>query len=65
MGRFHRVLDPGLAILVPLLDSIKYVQSLKEVAIEVPSQAAITQGTVSVNVCLITCDDADVWHQTM
>jgi regulator of protease activity HflC (stomatin/prohibitin superfamily) len=44
MGRFHRMLDPGLNILVPVIDRIKYVKSLKETAIEVPSQSAITQG---------------------
>lgn len=44
MGRFDRVLQPGLNFLVPFLDSIKYVKTLKEVAVSVPSQTAITQG---------------------
>jgi regulator of protease activity HflC (stomatin/prohibitin superfamily) len=44
MGRFHRILDPGLAILIPVLDKIQYVQTLKEVAIDIPTQSAITQG---------------------
>ncbi|KAF9981239.1 hypothetical protein BGZ65_004174 [Modicella reniformis] len=44
MGRFSRVLEPGLQILMPFLDRVKYVKSLKEVAIEIPSQSAITQG---------------------
>jgi regulator of protease activity HflC (stomatin/prohibitin superfamily) len=47
MGRFHRVLDPGLAILAPVLDKIKYVKTLKEQAIEIPSQSAITQDNVT------------------
>ncbi|ORX97476.1 hypothetical protein K493DRAFT_314067 [Basidiobolus meristosporus CBS 931.73] len=47
MGKFNRVLEPGLAILVPFLDSIKYVKSLKEVAIEIPTQSAITQDNVT------------------
>ena len=34
----------GLAILLPIIDEIKYVQTLKEVAIEIPSQSAITLG---------------------
>ena len=46
-GRFSRVLDPGLAILIPLIEQIKYVQSLKEVATEVPSQSAITLDNVT------------------
>lgn len=44
MGRFSRVLEPGLQILMPFLDRVRYVKSLKEVAIEIPSQSAITQG---------------------
>lgn len=44
MGRFHRALEPGLQILMPIIDQVKYVKSLKEVAIEIPSQRAITQG---------------------
>ena len=44
MGRFHRALEPGMQVLVPILDQVKYVKSLKEVAIEIPSQSAITQG---------------------
>ncbi|RKP25496.1 hypothetical protein SYNPS1DRAFT_22549 [Syncephalis pseudoplumigaleata] len=47
MGRFNRVLEPGLAILMPIIDQIKYVKSLKEVAIEIPSQSAITQDNVT------------------
>ena len=44
MGKFHRVLNPGLNILAPIIDRIKYVQSLKELAIEIPQQSAVTSG---------------------
>ncbi|KAF7731401.1 hypothetical protein EC973_000209 [Apophysomyces ossiformis] len=47
MGRFHRMLEPGLNVLIPVIDRIKYVKSLKETAIEVPSQSAITQDNVT------------------
>lgn len=47
MGRFHRILEPGLAILIPFLDRIAYVKSLKESAIEIPSQSAITADNVT------------------
>ena len=47
MGKFHRILEPGLAILWPILDKIKYVKSLKEAAIEIPSQSAITADNVT------------------
>ncbi|KAK0615300.1 hypothetical protein B0T17DRAFT_498465 [Bombardia bombarda] len=47
MGRFHRILQPGLTFLIPFLDRIAYVKSLKEVAIEIPSQSAITADNVT------------------
>ncbi|KAI9506495.1 Stomatin [Coemansia spiralis] len=47
MGKFSRILDPGLAVLIPLLDRIAYTQSLKEVAVEIPTQSAITQDNVT------------------
>ncbi|KKK20650.1 hypothetical protein P175DRAFT_0433502 [Aspergillus ochraceoroseus IBT 24754] len=47
MGKFHRILEPGLAIMVPFIDRIAYVKSLKESAIEIPSQNAITADNVT------------------
>lgn len=47
MGKFHRILEPGLAWLIPVLDKIQYVQLLKENAIEIPSQLAITSDNVT------------------
>jgi hypothetical protein len=47
MGKFNRILEPGLAILMPVIDKIAYVKSLKENAIEIPSQSAITADNVT------------------
>ncbi|KAL8726087.1 MAG: hypothetical protein Q9166_006924 [cf. Caloplaca sp. 2 TL-2023] len=47
MGKYHRILQPGLAILIPFLDRIAYVKSLKEAAMEIPSQSAITADNVT------------------
>jgi len=47
MGKFNRILEPGLAILIPFIDRIAYVRSLKENAIEIPSQSAITADNVT------------------
>lgn len=49
MGKFSRILEPGLAILMPVIDRIAYVKSLKEVAIEIPSQSAITADNVTLD----------------
>lgn len=47
MGKFNRILQPGLAVLIPFLDRIAYVRSLKEYALEIPSQSAITADNVT------------------
>lgn len=50
MGKFHRILEPGLNLLWPVVDKIKYVQSLKEIAIDVPKQSAITSDNVTLSI---------------
>ncbi|XP_071487827.1 stomatin-like protein 2, mitochondrial [Diadema antillarum] len=50
MGRFHKVLQPGLNLLIPVLDRIKYVQSLKEIAIDIPEQSAVTNDNVTLRI---------------
>lgn len=47
MGKFHKVLEPGVNFLIPIVDAIRYTQTLKEVAVEIPSQTAITQDNVT------------------
>jgi len=47
MGRFHRILQPGVSVLIPFIDRIAYVKSLKEAAMEIPSQSAITADNVT------------------
>ncbi|XP_075711058.1 stomatin-like protein 2, mitochondrial [Rhinoderma darwinii] len=50
MGRFHRILEPGLNFLIPLLDRIRYVQSLKEIVINVPEQSAVSLDNVTLQI---------------
>lgn len=50
MGRFHRILEPGLNILIPVLDRIRYVQSLKEIVIDVPEQSAVSLDNVTLQI---------------
>uniref|UniRef100_A0A3P9KH01 Stomatin-like protein 2, mitochondrial n=1 Tax=Oryzias latipes TaxID=8090 RepID=A0A3P9KH01_ORYLA len=50
MGRFHRILEPGLNFLIPLLDRIRYVQSLKEIVIDVPEQSAVSLDNVTLQI---------------
>ena len=48
LGRFQRILGPGLNWIIPGIDQVAYRHSMKEEAIEVPEQTAITQDNVSV-----------------
>ncbi|XP_060765289.1 stomatin-like protein 2, mitochondrial [Neoarius graeffei] len=50
MGRFHRILEPGLNVLIPILDRIRYVQSLKEIVIDVPEQSAVSLDNVTLQI---------------
>lgn len=47
LGRFDRVLEPGLRFLTPFLERVAYKHSLKELALDVPSQTGITRDNVS------------------
>lgn len=49
MGKFYRILKPGVAFLAPFVDRISYVQNLKETAVEVPRQNAITADNVTLD----------------
>ncbi|XP_033215047.1 stomatin-like protein 2, mitochondrial [Belonocnema kinseyi] len=50
MGKFFRILEPGLNVLLPIVDRVKYVQSLKELAIDIPKQSAVTSDNVTLDI---------------
>ena len=49
-GKFRRVLEPGLHFMLPIIDRIAYVHSLKEEAIPIVSQQAITRDNVTIGI---------------
>ena len=43
LGKFHAVLEPGPNLIIPLMDRVAYIHSLKEVPLDVPEQVCITK----------------------
>ena len=50
LGKYAGTLEAGFHVLIPFLDRVAYKHSLKEVAIDVPSQTCITKDNISVEV---------------
>merc|ERR1719394_246067 len=50
LGRFIKILEPGLNFLIPFVDTISYVHSLKEDAITMTRQHAITRDNVTIEI---------------
>lgn len=47
IGKFDRILSPGLNFLMPFIEAVSYKHSLKEYAMDVPEQTAITRDNVT------------------
>jgi regulator of protease activity HflC (stomatin/prohibitin superfamily) len=50
LGKFDRVLTPGLKFLIPFIERVSYRHSLKEVPLDVPSQVCITKDNTQLQV---------------
>ena len=49
-GKYRMKLDPGLNFIIPFVDAVAADRSLKEQAVDVPSQSAITKDNISLTV---------------
>ncbi len=49
LGRYHRTLEAGFNIIIPLVDRIAYRHSLKEMVLDIPPQVCITRDNVQVS----------------
>jgi regulator of protease activity HflC (stomatin/prohibitin superfamily) len=50
LGKYAKTLEAGFHILVPFIERVAYKHSLKEVAVDVPSQSCITRDNIAVEV---------------
>jgi regulator of protease activity HflC (stomatin/prohibitin superfamily) len=46
-GKYNKTMEAGLNLLLPFIDKVAYERSLKEQAVDVPSQSAITRDNIS------------------
>ena len=50
LGKFHKVLNPGLSFIIPFIDKVAYRQVLKEIPYDTPSQVCITKDNTQLSV---------------
>jgi regulator of protease activity HflC (stomatin/prohibitin superfamily) len=50
LGRFDKVLEPGLTLLIPIIQRVAYKHTLKEEAIDVTAQTAISNDNVTLSI---------------
>ena len=50
LGKFHKVLNPGLNFIIPFVDKVAYKHSLKEIPLDTPSQVCITRDNTQLSV---------------
>ncbi len=50
LGKYNRTLTAGFHILVPFIDRVAYKHSLKEIAVDVPSQMCITKDNIAIEI---------------
>ena len=53
LGKFHKVLNPGLNFIIPFIDKVAYKHSFKEIPLDTPSQVCITRDNTQLSVDVI------------
>ena len=48
--KFSRQLEPGLNIIVPVIDTVEFIHDLREPAVEISSQVAVTKDNVQLRI---------------
>ena len=50
LGKFHKIADAGLTIIIPFVDRVRSVVSLKQQTMDVPPQNVITKDNVTITI---------------
>ena len=50
LGKFHKIADAGLTIIIPFFDHVRSVVSLKQQTMDVPPQGVITKDNVTITI---------------
>ena len=50
LGKFHKIADAGLTIIVPFIDHVRSVVSLKQQTMDIPPQGVITHDNVTITI---------------
>jgi len=50
LGKFHKIADAGLTIIIPFMDQVRSVVSLKQQTMDVPPQGVITEDNVTITI---------------
>jgi len=50
LGKFHKVADAGLTIIIPFFDHVRSVVSLKQQTMDIPPQGVITKDNVTITI---------------
>ena len=50
LGKFHKAADAGLTIIIPVIDHVRSIVSLKLQLLDIPPQQVITKDNVSISI---------------
>ena len=50
LGKFHKVADAGLTIIIPFIDHVRSVVSMKQQTMDIPPQGVITKDNVTITI---------------
>ena len=50
LGKFHKIADAGLTIIIPFMDHVRSVVSLKQQTMDIPPQSVITEDNVTITI---------------